>query len=150
MARLTKKNSALKKQLADARAANPGVGPAEEAAAGRLARENDRLKAALAKAELKLADDPGEVGKLERQLKAARTRVHTLTMEKNAAWRARDEAQNTSPNITSKDLPILIKVFHPDAEHDASPTRKKQLTAGMQIINRVKEGLERAKAKKKR
>jgi hypothetical protein len=47
-------------------------------------------------------------------------------------------------------LPILIKVFHPDAEHDASPTRKKQLTAGMQIINRVKEGLERAKAKKKR
>ena len=59
--------------------------------------------------------------------------------------------QNTSPNVTSEDLPILIKVFHPDAEHDASPTRKKQLTAGMQIINRIKDGLERAeRAKKKR
>jgi hypothetical protein len=57
--------------------------------------------------------------------------------------------QNTSPNITSEDLPMLIKVFHPDAEHDASPTRKKQLTAGMQIINRIKEGLERAKKKKR-
>jgi hypothetical protein len=59
------------------------------------------------------------------------------------------ELRNTSPNITSEDLPILIKVFHPDAEHDASPTRKKQLTAGMQIINRIKEGLERAKKKKR-
>src|SRR5215831_1217616 len=37
------------------------------------------------------------------------------------------------------EMPILIKVFHPDAEHNASPTRKKQLTAGMQIVNRIKE-----------
>jgi predicted RNase H-like nuclease (RuvC/YqgF family) len=86
--RLSQENSALKKQLADARAANPGVSPAEERAAGRLAREIDRLKEALAKAEMKLAADPGEVGKLERQLKAARTRVHNLTIEKNVAWRA--------------------------------------------------------------
>jgi len=150
-AQLMKENSALKKQLAAARAANPGVGPAEEAAAGRLARENNQLKEALAKAELKLAADPGEVGKLVRQLKAARTRVQNLTVEVRHAWAERDEARNVSPNITSKDLPILIKVFHPDAEHGASPTRKKQLTAGMQIINRIKDGLERAeRAKKKR
>jgi hypothetical protein len=94
---------------------------------------------------------PKDVVALQQQLKAARTRVQNLTMEKNAAWRARDEAQNARPNITRADLSILIKVFHPDAEHDASPTRKKQLTAGMQIINRIKEGLERAeRAKKKR
>jgi hypothetical protein len=99
---------------------------------------------------LKLAADPGEVGKLHQQLKAARTRVQNLTVEVRSARADAWAARNARPNITSEDLPILIKVCHPDAEHDASPTRKKQLTAGMQIINRVKEGLERAKAKKKR
>ena len=72
---LIKENDTLKKQLADARAANPLAGWAEEAAAGKLARENDRLENALAKAESTLATDPGEVGKLQRGLKAAKTRA---------------------------------------------------------------------------
>jgi hypothetical protein len=75
---------------------------------------------AAAKAEL--AADPGEVGKLERQLKAARTRSHSLTVEKNAAWQARDEARRANPVtiITKAQYALLQKAFHPDQEHDTA------------------------------
>jgi molybdopterin-biosynthesis enzyme MoeA-like protein len=83
---------------------------------------------------------PKDVVELQRKLTVANTRMQTFRFHEARLSERLAELQNTSPNVTSADLPILIKVFHPDAEHDASPTRKKQLTAGMQIINRIKEG----------
>jgi hypothetical protein len=114
MARLTKKNSALKKQLADARAANPGVGPAEEAAAGRLAREI--------------------------KTQGGAHPYHSLTVEKNIAWRERDEARKANPvAITKKQRAVLLKAFHPDKENDtATPARKTQLNAAAAIFNALK------------
>jgi hypothetical protein len=36
------------------------------------------------------------------QLLAARTRIHNLTVEKNTAWRKRDEARNANPVAITK------------------------------------------------
>ena len=79
MVALRQENAALREEisLAEAQArsaAKPGVGP-DETAAGRLAREVASLKEALARAEAKLADPGGEIEKLQRQPKAARTQA---------------------------------------------------------------------------
>ena len=79
MVALRQENAALREEisLAEAQArsaAKPGVGP-DETAAGRLAREFASLKEALARAEAKLADPGGEIEKLQRQPKAARTQA---------------------------------------------------------------------------
>jgi len=79
MVALRQENAALREEisLAEAQArsaAKPGVGPDPDAA-GRLAREVASLKEALARAEAKLADPGGEIEKLQRQPKAARTQA---------------------------------------------------------------------------
>jgi hypothetical protein len=60
-------------------------------------------------------------------------------MEKNAAWRARDEARKANPiAITKVELAALRKVFHPDPEHDtATAARKAQLNAVAAIFNEI-------------
>jgi hypothetical protein len=80
------------------------------------------------------------VAALQQQLKAARTRVHNLTVENNAAWRERDEARKPNPvTITKANLRKLQKVFHPDPEHDtATAARKAQLNAAAAIFNAIK------------
>ena len=82
---------------------------------------------------------PKDVVALQQQLKAARTRVHNLTIEKNVAWRARDEARKANPiAITKADLAALRKVFHPDPEHDtATVAHKAQLNAVAAIFNEI-------------
>ena len=79
MVALRQENAALREEisLAEAQArsaAKPGVGPDPDAA-GWLAREVASLKEALARAEAKLADPGGEIEKLQRQPKAARTQA---------------------------------------------------------------------------
>ena len=78
MVALRQENAALREEIslaeAQAPAAKPGVGPDPDAA-GRLAREVASLKEALARAEAKLADPGGEIEKLQRQPKAARTQA---------------------------------------------------------------------------
>jgi len=34
--------------------------------------------------------------------KAAKTRIHNLTVEKNQAWRTRDEARRVNPELITK------------------------------------------------
>jgi hypothetical protein len=46
---------------------------------------------------------PKDVVALQQQLKAARTRIHNLTVEKNIAWRERDEARKANPVTITKD-----------------------------------------------
>jgi hypothetical protein len=79
--------------------------------------------------------NPNEnVAALQQQLKAARTRVHNLTVEKNAAWRARDEARKANPvTITKAQRAKLLKALHPDKE--VSKERKEVLNAALQIFN---------------
>ena len=98
------------------------------------------LACRLAKAESKLAADPGEVGKLARQLKTARTRVQNLTVEVRVAWAERDKAREANPvTITKANLRKLQKVFHPDPEHDtATSARKAQLNVAAAIFNAIK------------
>jgi hypothetical protein len=81
-----------------------------------------------------------DIAALQQQLKGARTRIHNLTVEKNAAWRARDEARDANPvTITKANLRKLQKVFHPDPEHDtATPERKQQLREAAQTFNAIK------------
>jgi hypothetical protein len=113
-----------------ARAVNPGGTPSEEKAAYRLAREIDGLKAALAKAEALLAADPGEVAKLERQLKAAKTRAQNEAAKAHIAW----EAAKAKGLVMSKaDKRAIQKALHPDSEVD--PARKKVLDKAAQIFN---------------
>jgi hypothetical protein len=81
-----------------------------------------------------------DIAALQQQLKGARTRIHNLTVEKNAAWRARDEARDANPvTITKANLRKLQKVFHPDPKHDtATAARKAQLNAAAAIFNAIK------------
>jgi hypothetical protein len=83
---------------------------------------------------------PKDVVALPQQLKAARTRIHNSTVEKNIAWRERDEARKANPiAITKANLRKLQKVFHPDPEHDtATAARKAQLNAAAAIFNAIK------------
>jgi hypothetical protein len=89
----------LKAEIASLKAAqSEGTVPDEEAAVRRLARDNEKLRHALATAEAKLAADPGEVGKLVRQLKAARTRIENLTAESRLGWEAARANTTRSPS----------------------------------------------------
>lgn len=133
---LTKKHITLERQLAAARAAGPGASPAEEKASLRLAREIDALKAALAKAEAKLAADPGEVGKLGRQLKAARTHIKNLQVE--VRW-VRDAATKKGLAVSKTDRRTVHKALHPNSEQE--PARKKLLNKAEQIINPLLDAL---------
>jgi hypothetical protein len=83
---------------------------------------------------------PKDVVALQQQLKAARTRIHNLTVEKNTAWRERDEARKPNPvTITKDQRAALRKAFHPDKEHDtATAARKAQLNAAAAIFNAIK------------
>jgi len=86
---------------------------------------------------------PKDVVALQQQLMAARTRIHNLTVEKNIAWRERDEARKANPiAITKANLRKLQKVFHPDPEHDtATSARKAQLNAAAAVFNALKFGV---------
>jgi DnaJ-domain-containing protein 1 len=60
-----------------------------------------------------------------------------LTVEKNAAWQARDEARRANPVtiITKAQYALLQKAFHPDQEHDtATPERKQQLLDAAKVF----------------
>jgi hypothetical protein len=122
---LRRENEQLKRQLADARAANPGVTPSGEKAAGKLVREVDRLKVALARAEARLAADPGEVAKLMQQLKAARTRAANAVAEANA----------NPVSLSRSEWRKLNIVIQPDSGAHASD---KARTEAAQIFNRLK------------
>jgi hypothetical protein len=63
-----------------------------------------------------------------------------LTVEKNIAWRERDEARKPNPvTITKDQRAALRKAFHPDKEHDtATAARKAQLNAAAAIFNAIK------------
>src|SRR5262249_28266577 len=86
------------------------------------------------------AEMPKDVGALQQQLMAARTRIHNLTVEKNTAWRKMNEARKANPAaITKANLRKLQKVFHPDPEHaTATAARKAQLNAAAVIFNALK------------
>jgi hypothetical protein len=130
----------LRIQLAQAQRQRPVDAPSLEMRI--LQDEIRKLQRQLAQARAtKPPPDPSvDVVALQQQLKAARTRVHNLTVEKNAAWRARDEARRANPvAITKANLRKLQKVFHPDPEHDtATAARKAQLNAAAAIFNAIK------------
>jgi hypothetical protein len=111
------------------------VAPDEVAPVAKLAREVDALKAALAKAEAKLADDPGETAKLERQLKAAKTRASNEAASARRAWAA---ARSNGTAIKKSDHNKIAKFFHPDANSDATPEQRKKLEDVMKVINAAK------------
>src|SRR5215831_8227845 len=93
-----------------------------------------QAKSAKPKQPARPATPSENVAALQQQLKAARTRVHNLTVEKNAAWRARDEARRANPvNITKAQRAKLLKALHPDKE--VSKERKEVLNAALQIFN---------------
>src|SRR5262249_19381312 len=76
-----------------------------------------------------------EVAKLQQQLKAVRTRIQTLTREKNH-WQAAAHAKPTA--ITKAQRNQMLKVLHPDGEAGASAKRKEQLTTAFQIFSSLK------------
>jgi chromosome segregation ATPase len=137
-ARLSRAHDALAKQLADVRAANPGVGPAEEKAAGKLAREVERLTAEIAKRDELLAGEPSTIGRMERELKAAKTRGSNLTREPNAARKVRDEANDTQRKVidlAKRAFRKLRAAPHPDGETNRERNAAKTEVA--QAINQI-------------
>jgi chromosome segregation ATPase len=110
----------LRKELAASRAAN-GLGPDAEAAIARLVKERDGLVDRLTKAEAKLDGDPGAVGKLEKDLKAAKTRIQNETRRRNVLAAALDEARKANPvSIAKRDWRKLSLVCQPDSGRNAS------------------------------
>jgi cell division protein FtsB len=133
-AALKRENTALREEVATLKrelaAPRAGVTSDEEKASLKLAREVDRLKAALATAEAKLAADPDEVGKLEKQLKGWKTRAQNAQARERIAW----EAAKAKGLVMSKgDKRAMQKALHPDSELD--PVRKKALDKAAQIFN---------------
>jgi hypothetical protein len=61
---------------------------------------NRQYKDGLASAKAKLADDPGAVAKLERQLKAARTRIQTLSRSSLVLEERPARTPSLSPSAT--------------------------------------------------
>src|SRR5262249_9665992 len=100
--------------------------------------QNRELREQLVEAK-KPRSESQEVAKWQRQLKAMKTRLHNLTLEKNTEWRAAIEARDANPAVITKaNLNKLRKVFHPDLEARVSQERKAELTAASQIFNRLK------------
>jgi hypothetical protein len=80
-------------------------------------------KAALATAEAKLSADPGEVAKLERQLKAAKTRIRNL----DATNRIVSERARANPvSISKRDYRKLQHCLHPDSGRARQKTEASQ------------------------
>ena len=69
---------------------------------------------------------------MQRQLKAAKTRIRNLTFEANDAWA---KAKANPASISKADRAKLLKVFAPDTGPHAT---EKQLTEAMQIFNAIK------------
>ena len=111
----TKENDRLKRQLAAARAANPG-GPAEERAAAKLLSEIARLKEALAKGQR-------EIARLEEELDLAR----------DSAFRKWLAGDNAPKSISKRDWRAILICLHPDGH----PTEK-QRTRAFQVFNGLK------------
>src|SRR5262245_66667994 len=66
-----------------------------------------------------------DIAALQQQLKGARTRIHKLTVEKNAAWRARGEGRDANPGtITKANLRKLEKGFQPHPQHHHATTAR--------------------------
>jgi hypothetical protein len=134
---LRRDNAALREQVAVLlKAASRGEAVADAKTTLRrltaLAHENETLKAQLAKAE---ADPDERIAELQRQLKAACTRINHLRAESAMGW----AASRANPAVISKaDHVKLIKVFHPDSEARVSKAREAQLTEAAQIFNAIK------------
>ena len=75
------------------------------------------------------------VAALERQLKAAQTRIKNLTAKASTAWAA---AKANPATISKAKLRKLQKALHPDGESAAGAARKAQLTEAAQILNAIK------------
>jgi hypothetical protein len=74
--------------------------------------------------------DPGEVAKLEQQLKAARTSIANLTAENSMAWAA---AHATPVSIAKTDRRKILAALHPDG----SPSKADKIEA-FQLFNGLK------------
>jgi hypothetical protein len=84
------------------------------------ARSIDQLKGALAKAEEKLAADPGEVGKLERQLKALTTQVQNLKAKMRLMADQYDAGLATAGGMPFATQSAIAKCLHPDTRNHAT------------------------------
>jgi hypothetical protein len=135
LAALGKENDRLTRENAALKAASPPPGGTLNDVVLKvrdLERENAALKGRLAKAE-PVPDE--RVAELERQLKAARTRIRNLTGEAARAWAVANAKATT---ITKAEHVKLTKVFHPDSEARATKTRETQLTEAFQIFTAIK------------
>jgi hypothetical protein len=75
--------------------------------------------------------DPGEVAKLEQQLKAARTRIANLTAERSMAWAA---AHASPVSIAKTDRRKILAALHPDGSPSkAQKTEAFQLFSGLKV-----------------
>ena len=110
---------------------------AEEKAAGRQAREIERLKKQLDEAAAKLAGDEGVVGKMEAQLQSLKTRVKNLTLERDMAWTT---AGANPATVAKPDWNAVRKVLHPDTwEHvKLAQNLRDGLLRASKIINGLK------------
>jgi hypothetical protein len=78
-----------------------------------------------------------EFAALQRQLKAARTRISTLHLQSKMGWAKYEEARRANPvAITKRQRNKLLHALHPDKE--VSEERKKVLNDALQIFNALK------------
>jgi hypothetical protein len=98
----------------------------------RDAKPQRQLAAALKKAEhpVQPITEGEQLAALQRQLKAAQTRIRNLTMDKK---RALERAVKNKTALGKRDRRKLFSALHPDTE--TPPESKKLLTEAFQILN---------------
>jgi hypothetical protein len=89
-----------------------------------MTRELDEARATLKD---RPTDPDQRIAELERQLKAARTRIRNLTLEAAQAWQA---AQSEGTTIKKSDLNAIRRALHSDKEPSPTRAARRSLTRG--------------------